>query len=87
MNGLANLAATDLEQLYRESKTSLCGIRKRKDVLKSFIEHSPANFFYLNYAFIYAFINSSIINFDFITPHSAYAPLQMGWELAILIKI
>jgi transposase len=44
MNGLANLAATDLDQLYRESKNSLCGIRKRKDILKSIIDHSPANF-------------------------------------------
>lgn len=45
MNGLANLAAIDLDQLYRESKNSLCGIRRRKDVLKAFIDHSPANFF------------------------------------------
>lgn len=45
MNGLANLAATDLDQLYRESKSSLCDIRKRKDLIKSFIDHSPANFF------------------------------------------
>jgi transposase len=45
MNGLANLAATDLEQLYRESKSSLCGIRKRKDIIGAFIDHSPANFF------------------------------------------
>jgi transposase len=45
MNGLANLAATDLDQLYRESKNSLCDIRRKKDILKSFIDHSPANFF------------------------------------------
>ena len=45
MNGLANLAATDLDQLYRESKSSLCDIRKRKDILKAFIDHSPAKFF------------------------------------------
>lgn len=45
MNGLANFAAQDLKQLYCESKRSLCNIRKRKDVVKSFIEHSPVNFF------------------------------------------
>lgn len=45
MNGLANLAATDLDQLYSESKKSLCNIRKQKNILKSFIQHSPANFF------------------------------------------
>lgn len=45
MNGLANLAATNLEQLYCESKSSLCDIRRKKDILKSFIDHSPANFF------------------------------------------
>lgn len=45
MNGLANLAATNLEQLYRESKNSLCDIRRNKDILKSFIDHSPANLF------------------------------------------
>lgn len=45
MNGLANLAAIDLDQLYRESKSSLCEIRRNKYVLKSFIDHSPANFF------------------------------------------
>lgn len=45
MNGLANLAATDLEELYSESKKSLCNIRKSKNIIKSFIDHSPANFF------------------------------------------
>ncbi len=45
MNGLANLAATNLEQLYNESKSSLCSIRKQQDIVKSFIDHSPANFF------------------------------------------
>jgi transposase len=45
MNGLANFAATDLAQLYRESKSSLCDIRKHKDLIRSFIDHSPANFF------------------------------------------
>jgi transposase len=45
MNGLANLAATDLDQLYRESKNSLCDIRRQKDILNAFINHSPANFF------------------------------------------
>lgn len=45
MNGLANLAATDLEQLYCESKKSLCNIRKSKNIIKSFINHSPAKFF------------------------------------------
>jgi transposase len=45
MNGLANLAATNLEQLYSESKSSLCSIKRQQDILKSFIDHSPANFF------------------------------------------
>jgi len=45
MNGLANLATTDLEQLYGETKSSLCDIRRQKEILKAFIDHSPANFF------------------------------------------
>ena len=45
MNGLANFAAVDLKQLYRESKISLCSIKKRKDTIKAFIDHSPAKFF------------------------------------------
>ena len=45
MNGLANLAAKDLEELFRESKGSLCDIRKKKLILKAFIDHSPAKFF------------------------------------------
>lgn len=45
MNGFANLAATDLDQLYRESKNSLYDIRRNKDVLTAFVDHSPAIFF------------------------------------------
>lgn len=45
MNGLANLAATDLEHLYTQAKLSLCMIRKSENLSRSFIEHSPANFF------------------------------------------
>lgn len=45
INGLANLAAIDLDQLYNETKSTLCDIRRRKNILKSFIDHSPANFF------------------------------------------
>jgi len=45
MNGLANFAALDLDQLYSEAKGSLCNIRKNKNLLDAFIAHSPANFF------------------------------------------
>jgi transposase len=45
MNGLSNLAATDLEHLYRETKSSLCSIRKNRNLSRSFIDHSQARFF------------------------------------------
>lgn len=45
MNGLANLAATDLDHLYRQTKISICCIRKNKNLARAFIDHSPANFF------------------------------------------
>jgi transposase len=45
MNGLANFAATDLDQLYSAAKGSLCAIRKNQNLVRSFINHSPANFF------------------------------------------
>lgn len=44
-NPLANFAAKTIEQLHMETKGGLCGIRKDKDLIASFIEHSPANFF------------------------------------------
>lgn len=45
MNGLANFAATHLDELYHQAKFSLRGIRKDRDIVDSFIKHSPANFF------------------------------------------
>jgi transposase len=42
---LANYVPEDLDQLYLETKSALCGARKRKDLLLSFIDHSPAHFF------------------------------------------
>lgn len=45
MNGLANFAAFELDQLCSEAKGSLCNIRKDKDLLNAFIKHSSANFF------------------------------------------
>lgn len=44
MNNLANLAAQSIDQLFAETKTSLCQIRKQRDIIKSFVEHSPVNF-------------------------------------------
>ena len=46
VNPLGNFAATDLEDLYRQSKSALCAIRKERNLLRSFIDHSPAKFFY-----------------------------------------
>jgi hypothetical protein len=45
MNGLANFAALDLDQLYAKAKESLCDIRRNKNLLSAFIAHSPAKFF------------------------------------------
>lgn len=42
---LANFCPSDLDVLYTEAKTKLCSIRRRKDLIRSFIDHSPANFF------------------------------------------
>ena len=42
---LSNFCPTDLEHLYKETKSSICKIRKRPDLIRSFIDHSPANFF------------------------------------------
>jgi len=45
MNGLANFAAHDLDHLYVRTKSSLCTIRKNRNLSHAFIDHSPANFF------------------------------------------
>lgn len=45
MNELANFAALNLEDLFLTAKTSICKIRKQKQILRSFVDHSPANFF------------------------------------------
>jgi transposase len=42
---LANFCALELEDLYDETKSKLCSIRKRRDLVRAFIDHSPANFF------------------------------------------
>jgi transposase len=44
-NPLANYAAPNLFDLYSVSKGSICKIRKEKNLLCSFIKHSPINFF------------------------------------------
>lgn len=44
-NPLANYAAPNLSDLYLVSKNSICRIRKEKNLLLSFIEHSPIYFF------------------------------------------
>lgn len=42
---LANFAPQDLDELFEEAKSCICKIRKRKNLIRGFIEHSPANFF------------------------------------------
>ena len=42
---LANFCAFDLDGLYRETKSKLCSIRRRRNLVRAFIDHSPANFF------------------------------------------
>ena len=42
---LANYCPQEIDELYQQTKSSLCSIRKRKDLIRSFINHSPANFF------------------------------------------
>jgi len=44
-NLLANYAAPNLLDLYFVSKSSICKIRKEKNLLCSFIKHSPIYFF------------------------------------------
>ena len=42
---LANFCPADSDELYKETKVALCKIRKQKHLIRSFIKHSPANFF------------------------------------------
>lgn len=44
-NSLANFTPMDIEELYGETKSSLCAIRRNKTLLKSFVKHSAVNFF------------------------------------------
>ncbi len=40
-NVLGNRACFDIKDLFRKAKSGLCEIRKQKDLVKSFIHHSP----------------------------------------------
>ena len=42
---LANFCPSDIDHLYKETKSALCKIRKRPHLIQSFVKHSPANFF------------------------------------------
>lgn len=40
-SSLCNRPCLDLEELFQTAKNHMCEIRKRKDLVKSFIQHSP----------------------------------------------
>ncbi len=42
---LANLAPESEEELFSEAKKGICALRKRPDLIKSFLRHAPINFF------------------------------------------
>ncbi|HMN69388.1 MAG TPA: IS630 family transposase [Bdellovibrionales bacterium] len=42
---LANFAPQDIDDLFDEAKSSICAIRQKQNLIRSFIEHSPANSF------------------------------------------
>lgn len=45
MNALANDASYELGELNRKAKHGICGIRKKRGLLRSFIKHSMLPFF------------------------------------------
>lgn len=42
---LANLAPESEEELFMHAKKAICRLRKRKDLLRSFLKHAPIHFF------------------------------------------
>ncbi|MCM2279890.1 MAG: IS630 family transposase [Oligoflexia bacterium] len=42
---LANLAPESESELFTQAKAAICRLRKRPDILSSFIRHAPINFF------------------------------------------
>ena len=42
---LANLAPESEEELFLEAKKAICKLRRRRDLIRSFLHHAPINFF------------------------------------------